>query len=196
MRGKNSVHLHFHLHFCTDNWTGILFWFSCFSSINALTNCSGIVGLPLIIICSLVFWSFSSFSVYFRWHSCNLAFVCCLIFCICYALCYLAYILCSISLPIAFNLYSCLVFHSCGIQVKAWEELDESFIEPFISWLCKLPQPVDGFDNASAPGYIRRIISISCVNYVRGSDTSTHQQIDVNSAKTPPAQHKISRDSM
>ena len=102
MRGKNSVYLHFHLHFCTDNWTGI-------------------VGLPLIIICSLVFWNFSSFSVYFRWHSCNLAFVCCLIFCICYDLCYLAYILCSISLPIAFNLYSCLVFHSCGIQVKAWE---------------------------------------------------------------------------
>ena len=129
MRDKNSVQLHFHLHFCTDNWTGILFWFSRFSSINALTNCPGIVGLPLIIICSFVFWNFSSFSVYFRWHSCDLAFVCCLIFCICYGLCYLAYILCSICLPIAFHLYSCLAFHSCGIQVKAWEELDKSFIE-------------------------------------------------------------------
>ena len=129
MRDKNSVHLHFHLHFCTDNWTGILFWFSRFSSINALTNCSGIVGLPLIIICSFVFWNFSSFSVYFRWHSCDLAFVCCLIFCICYGLCYLAYILFSICLAIAFNLYSCLVFHSCGIQVKAWEELNERGVD-------------------------------------------------------------------
>ena len=69
-------------------------------------------------------------------------------------------------------------------------------LKPFISWLCKLPQPVDGFDNASAPEYIRRIISISCVNYVYGSDTSKCQQIEVNSAKTPPAQYKISSDSM
>ena len=88
MRDKNSAQLHFHLHFCTDNWMGILFWFSLFSSINALTNCSGIVELRLIIICSFVFWNFRMFSVYFRWHSGNLAFVCCLIFCICYGLCY------------------------------------------------------------------------------------------------------------
>ena len=40
-----------------------------------------------------------------------------------------AYILFSICLAIAFILYSCLVFHSCGIQDKAWEELDESFVE-------------------------------------------------------------------
>ena len=113
-----------------DNWMGILFWFSHFSSINALTNCWGIVGLSLIISCSLVFWNFSMFSMYFSWYSGDLAFVCCLIFYICYGLCYLAYILFSICLAIVFNLYSCLVFHSCSIQVKAWEELDESFIEP------------------------------------------------------------------
>ena len=39
-------------------------------------------------------------------------------------------------------------------------------------------------------------MSISCVNYVYGSDTSTHQQIKANSAKTPAAQYKISSDSM
>ena len=74
--------------------------------------------------------NFSMFSMYFRWHSGDLAFVCCWIFCICHGLCYLAYILFSICLANAFNLYSCLVFHSCGIQVKAWDELDKSFIEP------------------------------------------------------------------
>ena len=36
-------------------------------------------------------------------------------------------------------------------------------------------------------------MSISCANYVHGSDTSTTQQIEANSAKTPPAQKKKSR---
>ena len=38
-------------------------------------------------------------------------------------------------------------------------------------------------------------MSISCVNYIHGSDTRTHQQIEANSAKTPPAQNIISSDS-
>ena len=97
------------------------------------------------------------FSVYFRWHSGDLPFVCCLIFCICYGFCYLAYILFSICLAIAFNLCSCLVFHSCGIQVKAREELDERFIEP-VHLLAFQITPVNGFNNASAPEYITDLL--------------------------------------
>ena len=42
---------------------------------------------------------------------------------------YLAFIVFSISLAVVFNLYSCLAFHTCGNQVPAREELEESSIE-------------------------------------------------------------------
>ena len=63
------------------------------------------------------------------------------IFCICYGLCYLAYILFSICLAIAFNLYSCLVFHSCGNTTSSKQNLERQHLKTvgFVMWQEQLP---------------------------------------------------------
>ena len=95
------------------------------------------------------------------------------------------------------RLITIAVSFSTVVAFKSKHEMNstKASLHPFISWPCKLPQPVHGFNNASAPEYIRLIMSISRVNYIHGSDTWTHQQIETNSAKTPPAQNIISSDS-
>ena len=164
-----------------------------------MTNYWGIVGLPLIIICSLVFWNFSMFSVYFRWHSSDLAFVCCLIFCIC-VLVFVIWRIFYWALVWQLRLISIAVSFSTVVAFKSKHETNSTTasLKPFISWLWKLPQPVDGFDNASAPEYIRRIISISCVNYVHGSDTNKskstlqrHHQLNTKSRATACENHEL-----
>ena len=144
-----------------DNWTGI-FWFSHFSSINAFTNCSGIVGLPSTIICSLVFWTFSSFSVYFWWHSGNGSsvwhlfavwyFVFVIVFVI-WRIFYLAFVwqLCCISVAVSLSTVVTFKSQREGNSTKASSKL-------FVSWPCKLSQPVEGFDNASVPEYFRDLL--------------------------------------
>lgn len=133
---------------------------------------------------------FSSFSVYFRWHSGDGSSVWHL-FAVWYFVFVKVFVIWRI-LYLAFVWQLCLnsiaVLLSIVVAFKSQQESRNSTkasLKPFVSWPCKLPQPVEGFDNASVPEYIRLIMSISCVNYVHGSDTSTHQQIEANSAKTP-----------
>ena len=63
------------------------------------------------------------------------------------------------------RLISIAVSLSTVVAFKSKQERNstKASLRLLISWLCKLPQPVDGFDNASAyyKTYYRRIISIS-----------------------------------
>ena len=102
-----------------------------------------------------------------------------------------AYILFSICLAIAFISIAVSFSKVVAFKTKHERNSTKALLNPFISWPCKLPQPVGTVLIMLLPWiYQRLIMSISCVNYVHGSDTSTHQQIEANSAKTPPAQTK------
>ena len=147
------------LYWQLDNWSGILFWFSCFSLMNALTNCSGIVRLPSIIICSYGILEFQFFLlvflVAFRWQIIYLAFVSCSIFCICYGLCIWRLLF------LAFLWQLCLIFTAVSlftlVAIKSQQERNsrKAPLKLFVSWPCQLPKPVEGFDNAFVPEHIR-----------------------------------------
>ena len=94
-------------------------------------------------------------------------------------------------------LISTAVLLSTVVMIKSQQEKNsaKASLKLFVSSPCKLSQPVESFNNASVPEYIRLIMSIFWVNYVHGSDTKTRRQIEANCAKTPPAQYNISSES-
>ena len=58
------------------------------------------------------------------------------------------------------RLISIAVSFSTVVAFKTKHERNstKALLNPFISWPCKLLQPVHGFNNASAPEYIRDLL--------------------------------------